>query len=221
MGKINLTLTGLLAVLAFVFTLGVGPIHAQIMSYPMLPCPIKQRTVPPTKTEMQLPNENPTGESLSLTGTTQITDQTSSTVSLTEYDLEANSTHIFYSRTEKTLQHMTGSLAFDKGCTATDPYGSNDCTWNWGDSVIASYQGALQEDIAAGKFIVDLKVNGTPVSASGPVCGSTFTIFPPLNSELAQPPALQWYTMWHLLTRITQFWMPFHLVTPLVRNGFL
>ena len=215
MGKINLTLTGVLAVFAFVFTLGAGPIHAQVRHYMMPACPIKQTTVPPTKTVMQLPKENPNTEPFHLAGTMQITDQSGGVISKTAYDLQATSTQVLYNRTVNTIQHMTGSLAFDRGCAASDPYGSNKCTWTWGQSFTAAYQAALQEDITAGKFIVDLKVNDTPVQANGPVCDYAFTIFPPRNSAIAQPPA-QWYNIWDLMTRITRFWIPFLVVTPLL-----
>jgi hypothetical protein len=65
MRKINLTLTGVLAVLAFVFTLGAGPIHAQVRTFATPACPIKAHTVAPTKTEITLPNQNPLGEPFS------------------------------------------------------------------------------------------------------------------------------------------------------------
>jgi hypothetical protein len=74
----------------------------------------------------------------------------------------------------------TGSLSIDKGCTKTDPYGSNNCTWAWGQSITAAFQGALQEDIQAGKLIVDLKIDGTtPLQFTCPVCGASCTFAVP------------------------------------------
>lgn len=180
MRKINLTPTGVLSVLAFVFAFGAGPIHARVIHFHLPACPIKEFTVPPTKKEIRLPDENtlhlpmelPPLETFSVAGTVQVTDQSSSTVSLTQYDAVADPIHVVYARTLKTLQHATGQLTFDKGCTKTDPYGSNNCTWTWGQSITEAYQGALQEDITAGKLIVDLSVNNaTKVQFACPVCG--------------------------------------------------
>src|ERR1700720_3505887 len=127
MRKINLTLTGVLAVLVFVFTLGAGPIHAQVRTVVMPACPIKANLIPPTKTPFTLPNENPVGDDISVTGTVQVTDQTGSTVSLTQYDAGAHDTGVIWNRTLRTFQHATGTATFDKGCTKTDQYGSNNC----------------------------------------------------------------------------------------------
>ena len=206
MRKINLTLTGVLAVLAFVFTLGAGPIHAQVRTFTMPVCPIKAYTLAPTKIEIKLPDENPLGETFSVVGTVQVTDQTGSTVSLTQYVVGADDTRVTYARTVKTLQHETGSLTFDKGCRSTDPYGSNNCTWDWGQSVTEAYQGNLQEDITSGKFIVDLTVNNTTkVQFACPMCGGTCTIPGGILHEKG---------LWDLLmTQIFQF--SFFLTTPL------
>jgi hypothetical protein len=92
-----------------------------------------------------------------------------------------------FSRTVNILQHMTGQLTFDKGCTATDPYGSNHCTWNVGQQVTAAHQGALQEDVTAGKLIVDLQLTDTihgttPFQFSCPICGGDCTIVNPFSA---------------------------------------
>jgi hypothetical protein len=215
MRKINLTHTGVLAVLAF--TLSAGPIHAQTRTFTMPACPIRAYTVPPTKTGIRLPDQNPLGEDFTVTGTVQLTDQTSSTVFLMEYAMgsSADDTSLGYARTVKVLQHATGQLTFDKGCTRTDQYGSNNCTWKWGDSITEAYQGvALQEDIQAGKLIVDLKVNNAiPVQFSCPVCGGTCTI------KLGQDENQQVFqneqggNIWVLLTQLSLF--PLSLATPL------
>jgi hypothetical protein len=55
MRKINLTLTGVLAVLAFVFTLGAGPIHARVRTFTMPACPINATTVPPPQRKSSSP----------------------------------------------------------------------------------------------------------------------------------------------------------------------
>jgi hypothetical protein len=134
--------------------------NGQVKTFAMPACPIKAHTVPPTKTEIKLPDQNPPGETLSVGGTVQVTDQTSSTVFLTQYAVLADTTRIAYARIVKTLAHETGSLTFDHGCTSSDSdlYGSNNCAWTWGDSITEDYQGALQEDITAGKIIVNLTV---------------------------------------------------------------
>ena len=214
MRKINLTLTGVLAVLTFVFTLGAGPIHAQVRTFATPACPIKAHTVAPTKTEITLPDENPLGETFSIEGTVQVTDQTGATVSLNSYTVKADSTRFGYSRTVKSISHVTGSLTYDKGCTATDPYGSNNCSWTWGESITVANQGALQEDITSGKLVVDLKVNNiTPVQFTCPVCGATCTIDIPASEQEQSQQGQNTRNMWDLMTQFTR--LPLSLTTPL------
>jgi hypothetical protein len=218
MRKINLTLTGVLAGLAFVFTLGVGPIHAQVRTFTMPACPIKATTVPVTKTDINFPEQNPVGETFSVGGTVQVTDQTSSTVFLTQYAVVADSTGLMYARTVKQLAHETFSVTFDKGCTRSDPYGSNNCAWTWGQSIRQAYSGALQEDITSGKLIVDLKVNNTtPVQFACPVCGATCTITMP--EQLNQDQNQQGGNIWDLIAHLSR--LPISLTTPLKLVGQL
>ena len=178
MRKINPALLGALAFWAFVFTFGAGPVHGQgrTLTFAMPACPIKATTVPPTKVPFVLPRSNPLAP-FAITGTVQVTDQTSSTVILTQIVADTTLHGVDFARTVKTLQHATGQLTFDKGCTRTDPYGSNNCHWTWGESLTAAFQGALQEDIQAGRLIVDLKIDNTiPFQFSCPVCGASCTI---------------------------------------------
>jgi hypothetical protein len=176
----TLTIMTALALLTCAFPVGGSPAHDKTLTFAMPACPIRQTTVPPTKVAFVLPSKNPLRAPFTVTGTVQITDQTGSTVILTQNDVEASSTSFFFTRTVKTLQHATGSLSIDKGCTKTDPYGSNNCTWAWGQSITAAFQGALQEDIQAGKLIVDLKIDGTtPLQFTCPVCGASCTFAVP------------------------------------------
>jgi hypothetical protein len=160
---------------------------ATTLTIAMPPCPIKATAVPPTKTEFNFPSTNPIGMEDTITGTVQFTDQTGSTVVLLEVSADAKLGGFDWSRTVKTLQHATGQVTFDKGCTKSDPYGSDNCHWDWGQSVTAAYQGALQEDVTAGKLIVDLKVDDTiPFQFTCPVCGTTctFSIPPQVGPEI-------------------------------------
>ena len=172
-----------LAAFALLFTLVMaGPVQARhkitkTLTFAMPPCPIEANTEYPTKSEFRLPRWNPLGEPVSVAGSVQVTDQTGSTVFLITPALAADQTGVTFSRTVKTLQHATGQLSFDKGCTKTDPYGSNDCTWAWRESITAASEGALQEDITSGKLIVDLKINNTiPFQFSCAICGATCTV---------------------------------------------
>jgi len=160
---------------------------ATTLTIAMPPCPIQATAVPPTKMEFTFPSTNPIGMEDTITGTVQFTDQTGSTVVLLEVSADATLGGFDWSRTVKTLQHATGQVTFDKGCTKTDPYGSNNCHWDWGQSVTAAYQGALQEDVTAGKLIVDLKVDDIiPFQFTCPVCGATctFSIPPQVGPEI-------------------------------------
>ena len=201
------------AVWALVFTLGAGPVQAggkiaKSFTFPMPACPIKATTVPPTKTDFRLPPRDPLCGAVSVAGTVQVTDQTGSTVLLLFVAAEADGTGVSFARTVKTLQHATGQVTFDRGCTKTDPYGSNDCTWIWGKSITAGFQGALQEDITAGKLIVNLKIDNTiPFAFSCPLCGAdcTFTVPEQLDHG-------KWDELWHLMIGLIQF--PLALTNP-------
>lgn len=234
MRKINLTLTGVLAVLVFVFTLGAGPIHAQVRTVLMPACPIKAHTTAFTKTPFTLPFENTLGDQISVAGTVQVTDQTSKPVFLIHYGAGAATVSVHngidWSRTVETVDqpeprtHWTGTLTFDKGCTATDPLGSNNCHWDFGQNVIAAFQGALHDDITAGNIIVDLIVrqsapgsldNTTNVQFTCPVCGGTCTIPVPTQPTILSPRP----SMGSLPTDEAKVWdfmtFPLFLTTPL------
>ena len=172
----------LAAVLAFLFALGA--VHAEAQDKPltlvMPACPINAVTVPLNQTGFPIPSADPQGASLDVTGTVQITDQTSATVTLTQVAFDVEPTGIDFSRTMKNLAHATGQVSFDKGCTKTDPYGSNNCHWDYAEQVQMASQGALQEDVTAGKIIVDLEINSTtPFQFTCPVCGATCAITVP------------------------------------------
>jgi hypothetical protein len=113
-----------------------------------------------------------------------------------------------YARTVNSISHETFTLTFDKGCTATDQYGSNNCHWDWGQSITEAYQGALQEDITSGKFIVDLTFDKhTKVQFSCRVCGGTCS---PQDQNQQGPNTRK---MWDLMTQLIR--LPLSLSTPL------
>jgi hypothetical protein len=202
MRKINLTLIGVLASLQWAGAVYARPpmhLITKTLSFAMPACPIEATTVPPTKTEFRV--TRPRGPAVSVAGTVQVADQSGGVILKISADEEADRTGITFSRTVNTIQHITGSVDFDHGCTATDPYGSNRCTWIWGDSITADYQGALQEDITAGKLVVDLKINNTiPFAFSCPVCGATCTITIPKQIDQAS-----WDEIWDLMFRLILF----------------
>ena len=175
----HLRRTARIAAWGLMLVLGAGQAQAQgktvVLAMPA--CPLSMTTIPETITEFTLPSANPLGVDLSVTGTLQTTDQTSSTLTLTQVDFEAGLSGLQFSRTLKQVGHLTGQVTFDKGCTKTDPYGSNDCTWEWGETIATGYGGALQEDVQSGRLIVDLKVDTTvPFQFTCPVCGANCTV---------------------------------------------
>lgn len=178
----------LAAALALLFALGAAEAEAQnkTLTLVMPPCPINSITVPPNKTAFPIPSADPLGATLNVAGTVQVTDQTSSTVTLTQVTFDITPTGIDSARTVKTLQHATGQVTFDKGCTKTDPYGSNNCHWDYGQMVQTAYQGALQENVTAGKIIANLKLNGSiPFQFTCPVCGADCAISVPAQIDQA------------------------------------
>jgi len=205
MKKPNLTLIGGLAVLAFVFTLGAGPVKGEdkpkTLTFAMPACPIKATTVPPTITVFTLPRMNPLRVPFSVVGTVQIADQSGGVIFKTSNAVAADLTHVAFARTVNTIQHITGSLAFDRGCRSTDPYGSNNCTWTWGEAISAGFGGALQEDITSGKLVVDLKIDNTiPLAFACPVCGGNCTIAIPEQVDDGK-----WNEMWVLMFGLIRF----------------
>lgn len=57
------------------------------------------------------------------------------------------------------------------GCSSSDDYGSNDCSFAWGDEVTGSVDGELGHDLNEGStFDVSLKVRASTCSAEGGAC---------------------------------------------------
>src|SRR5579863_2780003 len=107
-----------------------------------------------------------------------------------------------FSRTVNTIQHIVANLTFDQGCTTSDPYGSNGCTWTWAEPVAVTGAGALQEDVTRGKLVVNLQLTDTihgttPFSFSCPICGANCTILNPFSaaSETFAMPACPIHAM--------------------------
>jgi hypothetical protein len=107
-----------------------------------------------------------------------------------------------FSRTVNTIQHIVANLTFDQGCTISDPFGSNGCTWTWAEPVAVTYSGALQEDITSGKLVVNLQLTDTihgttPFPFSCPICGADCTILNPFSaaSETFAMPACPIHAM--------------------------
>merc|ERR550514_2066795 len=86
--------------------------------------------------------------------------------------------NIQVSRTVDTISKATAMVTFDHGCTATDPYGSNQCTFDWGEKVGVTYNVSLGTELtAANKLILDVTVDKIiPLKVSCAVCGDTCEI---------------------------------------------
>eukprot|EP00729_Bicosta_minor_P015320 gene15320-20835_t len=90
-----------------------------------------------------------------------------------------------------TISKATAKVVFDHGCTATDPYGSNTCTWNWGEKVGVTYNVSLGTSLtAANKLVLSAKVDKiVPLEVNCPVCGDKCTIkIPGKPIEVQLPP---------------------------------
>jgi hypothetical protein len=213
MRKINLMSIGVLASLLWAGAVCAEPpmpppVITKTLTFSMPACPIEATTVPPTKTEFTLPEKNPRGVAISVAGTVQVIDQNAATILRVTGDAEADSTGVSFSRTVSAIGHLTGSVDFDHGCTATDPYGSNHCSWTWGETISAAFEGDLQEDITSGKLLVDLKVDNTiPFSFSCPVCGAKCAITIPQQLDHSSLDKV-----WVLMIRLIRF--PLGLTKP-------
>lgn len=99
---------------------------------------------------------------------------------------------VTFSRTVSAINKAAGTVTFDSGCTSKDAYGSNDCTFTWGETVGISYNVALQEDITGGTLKLTSKVdNILPFDANCPACGANCTITIPVvkkSISFALPP---------------------------------
>jgi len=87
-----------------------------------------------------------------------------------------------FDRTVDSISKASALVTFDKGCTKSDTYGSNECTFNWGDTVSVNYDVSLEEDIDDGATIdIDAKVdNLLPFKASCKACGANCTLTIPI-----------------------------------------
>jgi hypothetical protein len=94
-------------------------------------------------------------------------------------------------------------------CPAVDPFKAT--SFLYPESITAAFQGALQEDIQAGKLIVDLKINkGDPNNAipfqfSCPVCGASCTITTPKQVDDGK-----FNELWVLMSDLIRFHSLYH-----------
>lgn len=105
------------------------------------------------------------------------------------YSLFAYGDGISFSRTVTKIANDSAlNLTFTKpakSCKSTDAYGSNDCTFQWGDNITGSVSGKLGHDLDKGsKFTVDLKVDKIiKWSFTCAVCGANCTTTIPVIDE--------------------------------------
>ncbi|GMH77797.1 hypothetical protein TL16_g07538 [Triparma laevis f. inornata] len=93
---------------------------------------------------------------------------------------------IQFSRTINSLADDSSlSLKFDAGCSSEDDYGSNDCSFGWGDTVSGNVNATLGHDLEDGStFSVDLKLDKfISWSFSFAACGSNCTTSVPIVNQ--------------------------------------
>mmetsp|Transcript_23039 Transcript_23039/g.38980 ORF Transcript_23039/g.38980 Transcript_23039/m.38980 type:complete len:174 (-) Transcript_23039:1171-1692(-) len=104
------------------------------------------------------------------------------------------SANIHFSRTAKAIAPDSSFyVEFADGCASTDDYGSNDCTFDWGQAVEGSVTGKLGHDLQEGSsFHVNLKVDTViPWKFSCAACGVNCTTTVPIINyplEIPMPP---------------------------------
>jgi len=87
------------------------------------------------------------------------------------------SADITFTRTVDQVTNATATVTFDHGCTQTDKYGSNSCTFKWGEKVGVTYNVTTGELTADNKLELSVKVDKIiPLTVSCPVCGDTCEI---------------------------------------------
>merc|ERR1712070_68280 len=88
---------------------------------------------------------------------------------------------ISLSRTINSASGITGSAVVDSGCSSKDQYGSNDCSFSWGQKLGLTLNTTLAADVASGTIAIDAKIDGfLPFKASCAVCGEPCTITIPV-----------------------------------------
>merc|ERR1712054_350908 len=88
---------------------------------------------------------------------------------------------ITVSRKINSATGITGSAVVDSGCSSKDDYGSNDCSFSWGQKLGLTLNTTLAADVASGTIAIDAKVDGfLPFKASCAVCGAPCTITIPV-----------------------------------------
>merc|ERR1711988_91556 len=88
---------------------------------------------------------------------------------------------ITVSRTINSASGITGSAVVDSGCSSKDDYGSNDCSFSWGQKLGLTLNTTLAAYVASGTIAIDAKVDGfLPFKASCAVCGAPCTITIPV-----------------------------------------
>mmetsp|Transcript_16947 Transcript_16947/g.19255 ORF Transcript_16947/g.19255 Transcript_16947/m.19255 type:complete len:183 (-) Transcript_16947:47-595(-) len=80
---------------------------------------------------------------------------------------------IYFDRTIEEANGVSLDLTFQSGCTAKDTYGSNKCSFEWGDSVSGEVSAKLAQDLEQGSEIeINLKIDRfIPFYLKCPVCG--------------------------------------------------
>eukprot|EP00038_Savillea_parva_P007165 m.168266 g.168266 ORF g.168266 m.168266 type:complete len:169 (-) comp12934_c0_seq1:146-652(-) len=78
-----------------------------------------------------------------------------------------------FSRTvTKVASGSSAKVTFDKGCSQTDPYGSNDCSLDWGSDYTVTYNATFPPITSGHKIAIALKVDGIiPFDVTCPACG--------------------------------------------------
>merc|ERR1711907_23835 len=84
---------------------------------------------------------------------------------------------ITLSRTISSATGIEGTAMVDSGCSGKDDYGSNDCSWSWGQKLGLTLNTTIAKDVTSGTIALDAKVDGfLPFKASCALCGTPCTI---------------------------------------------
>mmetsp|Transcript_1964 Transcript_1964/g.2525 ORF Transcript_1964/g.2525 Transcript_1964/m.2525 type:complete len:187 (-) Transcript_1964:12-572(-) len=97
---------------------------------------------------------------------------------------------IYFDRKIEELNGASFRLDLNNGCSLKDQYGSNKCTFKWGDSLSGQVSGKLSKDLEKGSEIeVDLKIDRfIPFNVKCPVCGGQCKIhIPVVDKEIDIP----------------------------------
>jgi hypothetical protein len=125
---------------------------------------------------------------------------------------------VTFTRTVDSLaKGSSGTLVFDHGCSSSDSYGSDGCSWEWGETIKGTLKGTLASAIDTGSQItVDATVDGlVKFNHSCAACGEPCTVTVPVIKKTFTIPMPSCPIQKGSLSKTLEIQLPKHALVPL------